>query len=113
MYKSVLGKINKLQKKHRPPTWSLDATEGSVESSNSYWSAIAHAVIKTCIINVAGRQDAHKKQRKYTFVGRISPNDVLYSCFVGIYKLSTQKKNFLKNHQNQRHYTFKYIVSNK
>ena len=69
----------------------MDAIEGIVESSNSYWSAIAHAVIAKCIINVARRQDVHKKQRKYTFIGRISINDVLYSCSVSIYKLSTQK----------------------
>ena len=65
MYKSVLGKINKLQKNidhHR----SLDAIEGSVESSNSYWSAIAHAVMETCIINVARRQDVHKKNNENT-----------------------------------------------
>jgi len=41
--------------------------------------------IGICIINDAGGQDVHKKQRKYTFFGRISPNDLLYSCFEGIY----------------------------
>jgi len=30
------------------------------------------------MINDAGRQAVHKKQRKYKFFGRISPNDVLY-----------------------------------
>jgi hypothetical protein len=37
-----------------------------------------------------------KKQWKYTFFGQISPNNVLYSCFDGIYKLSTQKKKLKK-----------------
>ena len=47
--------------------------------------------IGTCIINDAGRQAAHKKQRKCMLFGRISPNDVLYLCFEIIYYLSTQK----------------------
>ena len=42
-------------------------------------------------------QVAHtqKKKRKYTFFGRISPNNVLYSYFEGVYYFSMQKKNFL------------------
>ena len=51
--------------------------------------------IGTCIINDAGRDAAHKKQRKYTFFlgGRISLNDVLYSCFEGInFKLKKKLK---------------------
>jgi len=55
--------------------------------------------IGTCIINDAWRQiklhtkkkqqknkkkKTNKKQRKYTLFDRISPNDVLYSCFGGI-----------------------------
>jgi hypothetical protein len=38
--------------------------------------------IGTCIINDAGRQAAHKKQRKYMFFSRISPNDVVNSCVI-------------------------------
>jgi hypothetical protein len=50
------------------------------------WLAKMHfawsSEIGTCIINDTGRQVAHKKtQRKSMFFGRISPNDVLYSCF--------------------------------
>jgi hypothetical protein len=73
---------------HRPSTRSLDGIEGSVESWNSCWSvnisAIAHVVRK---LGNAGREAAHtkKKQRKCTFFGRISPNDVSYSYFEGPY----------------------------
>ena len=35
--------------------------------------------------NYAGRQAAYKKQQKYMFFGQISPNNILYSCFEGIY----------------------------
>ena len=55
-------------------------------------------------------QVAHTKinQRKYTFFGRISPNNVLYSYFEGVYYFSMQKKNFQKNDQTYMHYPFKY-----
>ena len=35
--------------------------------------------------NYAGRQAAYKKQQKYMFFDQISPNNILYSCFEGIY----------------------------
>ena len=80
----------------------MDGIEGSVERSDSCWSAIVHVhlvwKIGTCIINDAGRQAAHKKQGKYTVFGR-APS-VLYSC-LKVY-ISTQKKNFQKNFQTYR-----------
>jgi hypothetical protein len=39
--------------------------------------------IGTCIINNAGRQAAHQKTMTIHVFGRISPNDILYSCFEG------------------------------
>ena len=55
--------------------------EGSVESSNSWWSvnistiALVFLEIGTCIVNDAGRQAAYtQKQRKYTFYMGRSPN---------------------------------------
>jgi hypothetical protein len=56
--------------------------------------------IGTCIINDVGRPAAHKKQRKYTFFGRISPYDGL-QCFILMfwrYILTfNAKTNFKKN----------------
>ena len=48
--------------------------------------------METHIINDAGRQAAHKNQRKYMFFCQISPDDDLYSYFEGIYYLSMQKR---------------------
>ena len=43
--KEVLANYDKT-KINRPQTWQLDGIEGSVESSYSCWSAIAHIVRK-------------------------------------------------------------------
>ena len=48
------------------------------------------------IINDAGRQTAPKNQRKYMFFCQISPDGDLYSCFEGIYYLSTKKRTLRK-----------------
>ena len=61
--------------------------------------------IGTCIIIDAGRQAAHKKQRKYTFFGRISPMTI-YSHDLEVDINFQCKKNFQQNYQTYRHYPF-------
>jgi hypothetical protein len=48
--------------------------------------------IGTCIINDAARQTAHKNNENSRFFGRISSNDVLYTCFEGTVYVNFQRQ---------------------
>ena len=85
--------------------------EGSVESSNSCWSvnisAIAHVVWKLGHAKLMMLGDKlHTKNNENTRFLFESRQTTFYIHNLKVYINFQRKKNFLKNHKNQRHYTF-------